>query len=576
MTTHAAPKTALPAQAVAGADLARIDRATAFVRAHDTRSALAELLPDLDESELTSLGRHLRLAHTAVLVFPPSLEALRAELADRGMTPGETVPSVVVRQRLASRYRRPTAELEVGILHTRVPDAAQGGAEEVEIFALPVPEHSGLAAVADAERAADHEAHTAFDLPTPDDVVLAGLSALLTDRAGARADGGGYNAHENATVLYFRTDRHRLELYAAGEHTAALAAHLRRSAADATAEPADRLLRQLTGAWETQAIAVAAELRLADLLDAHPGATAAQLAAGTGTHAESLGRLLRYLASLGLLTRHDGDDGHDGDPGDVGYRLTATGRLLHADTPESLRPLALLYGGTFYQSFGHLRHAVRTGEEAFAELFGEHHFPYFARKPESADLFDRAMAASARMFGPVAELVDFSAAELVVDVAGGNGTLLGRVLRAAPHLRGLLLERPHAIEAARTALGAAGVADRCAFVAGDFTASVPAGGDVYILSRVLHDWDDRRCAEILGRVADAMAPGSELLVVERLLPADDSPSLAVAWDVHMLCNVGGRERTEAHYARLLADAGFDLVARHDLPLDGALLRARRR
>jgi hypothetical protein len=125
-------------------------------------------------------------------------------------------------------------------------------------------------------------------------------------------------------------------------------------------------------------------------------------------------------------------------------------------------------------------------------------------------------------------------------------------------------------------LAEARCADRCELVTGDFTAAIPAGGDMYLLSRVLHDWDDQQCLGILKRCAEAMPDHAELLIVERLLPEDDSPSLAVAWDLHMMCNVGGRERTATEYHELLADAGFELTTRHNLPLDVALLRARRR
>jgi hypothetical protein len=274
--------------------------------------------------------------------------------------------------------------------------------------------------------------------------------------------------------------------------------------------------------------------------------------------------LLRYLAGLGVLTM-------------IGERvaLTDMGQLLRTDGQRSLHPLAVLYGGVFYRSFGALNHSVRTGREAFAEVFGEHHFDYFAGRPELAGLFDRAMAASTSMLGGIADVVDFSTAAVVVDVAGGNGEFLGRILTAEPHLRGVLLERAHTVEAARDTLARAGVADRCELVAGDFTEFVPGGGDAYLLSRVLHDWNDARCATILRNCAEAMPAHAELLIVERLLPEDDSLSLALAWDIHMLCNVGGRERTAAHYAALLADAGFELVGQHELPLEMAVLRARK-
>ena len=564
------PIASAPERSLTPADLDRIEQAVEFVRRNDTASALDALLPSLAAAQRQDLVSHLRLAHTALLVFPRTLAGLREELAAQGLHAQDPTPSVVVRGRLAQRYGRSPAGLPVGILRASVPDTPDGRGE-VEIFALEVSDDPELAAVAEAERAAGHEAHTAFEVVAPTPIVLHGLTALLLDRAGAVADNGGHNPHENGTVLYFRVAGHRIELYVPGRHPEILAAHLRRSADRRVPEPElaepprDRLLRLMTGAWTTQAIATAAELRLADHLDAHPGADRTLLAELTGSHPDALGRLLRYLTGLGVVAT-----GADGS-----YRLTELGEPLRTDAADSFQPLALLYGGPFYRSFGELAHAVRTGEEAFARLFGEHHFAYFARRPELADLFDRAMAASAPMFAPVAELVDLAGCRVVVDVAGGNGELLGRLLRAAPHLTGVLLERPHAVEAAEKAFAAAGLVDRCRFVAGDFTAEVPEGGDVYVLSRVLHDWDDAQCLEILRRCAHAMAPGTELLLVERLLPTDDQLSLAVAWDVHMLCNVGGRERTEAHYRRLLAEAGFTFTSCHELPLQGALLRFRR-
>jgi hypothetical protein len=262
-----------------------------------------------------------------------------------------------------------------------------------------------------------------------------------------------------------------------------------------------------------------------------------------------------------------------------GFRLTGLGALLRTDAPDSMRPLALLYGGPFYRSFGALGHTVRTGAVAFDHLFGENHFAHFARHPELAELFDRSMAAGSRMFDPLTEHPVVTAASgapgrrTVVDVAGGNGALLGRILAAHPRLDGVLLERPHVLDAARRSLDAAGLGGRCAYRAGDF-ADVPPGGDVYILSRILHDWDDERCREILRHCARAMPADADLLIVERVLPADDSASLATAWDLHMRCNVGGRERRADHYTRLLADAGLTLVGHAPLPLDGSVLHAR--
>jgi hypothetical protein len=320
----------------------------------------------------------------------------------------------------------------------------------------------------------------------------------------------------------------------------------------------------MTGAWATQAIAVAAELSLADHIARSTCASSERLAQLTGTDPDALARLLRYLASLGVV-RSVGE----------GFELTDLGQPLRSDTSPSLQPLARMYGGPFYRSFGSLMHTVRTGREAFAHVFGENHFAHFAARPELSTLFDRSMESSATIFTRLVDVVDFARARVVVDVAGGSGALLARLLPRTPHLRGVLLERPHAIEAARVNLAAAGCDDRCEFVGGDFTRAVPPGGDIYILSRVLHDWSDDQCREILARCAEAMPSHAELLVVERLLPEDDTPSLAVAWDLHMMCNVGGRERTARHYARLLGESGFRVADCQPLPLDAAVLRAAR-
>ncbi|MFJ4465904.1 methyltransferase [Streptomyces sp. NPDC089424] len=547
-------------------------RATAdFVREQDTTTLFPLLLPCLDGPELRALADRCRFAHAALLVFPPDGRALRAALADCGLdAEAADLPSVVVRERLALRHGLAATELDVRILRPAVvgPDGAR---RAVEVFALTVPPGSGLAPIAAHERARQHEAHLAFEVECPDPLVLRGLCAILA-RHGAVPDGGGYNPHEEGTVFYFtappgsKAGYHRVELYAHGDHQDVLTTHLDEQR---TRQPAESLLRLLTGAWTTQALAAFARLRIADAMDTHTGTAVEPLARTVGADPRNLATLLRYLVMLDVVA----EEGR-------GYRLTERGALLREDVQGSMRPLALMYGGPFYESFADLPHTVRTGQVAFEHRFGENHFDHFARHPELADLFDRSMAASSRMFAPLPSHPVLTAASqaaepaVVVDVAGGTGELLGRVLTAHPRLRGVLLERPHVVEAARRFLDAAGCGDRCAYRTGDF-ADVPPGGDVYVLSRVLHDWDDERCAEILGHCARAMPIHADLLIVERVLPTDGSVSLATAWDLHMMCNVGGRERTTAHYAHLLDGAGLTLVDRSPLPLDGSVLHARR-
>ncbi|WP_329576198.1 acetylserotonin O-methyltransferase [Kitasatospora sp. NBC_01250] len=552
-------------------DAARLTSAVDFVREQDTATLLPLLLPGLDGPELRALVERCRFSHAALLLFPADPQELRTRLADCGLDPAvQPQPSVVVRERLAARHRRDAAELDVHIL--RPPVLGLDGVQRtVEIFTLTVPPGSPLTPIAEQERRWQHEAHLAFDIEQPDPLVLRGLCAILA-RHGARPDGGGYNRHEDGTVLYFtapadsKAGYRRVELYLHGDHRDVLASHLAEFRAT---QPAETLLRLLTGAWATQALAVFAELRVPDALDTRTATGAEALAREVGADPESLARLLRYLTMLGAVTAD-----HDG------FRLTELGALLRADSAGSMRPLALMYGGPFYRSFAHLAHTVRTGETAFDHLFGENHFDHFARDPELAPLFDQSMAASSRMFEPLTTHPVVTAASAapapgtVVDVAGGNGELLARLLTAHPRLNGVLLERPHVVEAARRSLAAAGCGERCEYLVGDF-ADVPAGGDLYLLSRVLHDWDDDRCREILRHLARAMPAHADLLIVERVLPADDSPSLAVPWDLHMMCNVGGRERRTDHYARLLAEAGLTLVGRSPLPLDASVLHARK-
>ncbi|MER7766746.1 methyltransferase [Kitasatospora sp. NPDC096140] len=596
-----APPPVLPAPVLPAPpdDAARLREAAAFVEEQDTATLLRRLLPGLAGPELRALADHCRFAHAALLVFPPDEATLRAHLTACGLAPDTpSYPSTVVRQRLARRHGRGEAELDVRILRPPVPGPRREQ-RTVEVFAVTVPPGSDLVAIAAHERAHRHEAHVAFEVARPDPLVLSGLCSLLA-RYGAVPDGGGYNPHEDGTVLYFAAPAHatagyrRVELHARGDHPTVLATHLYTEGADgadlAGAEgagtegadagntgaghtgadrTAEALLQLLTGAWTTQALAVCAQLRLPDALDTRTPAGPQALARTVGAHPRSLATLLRYLAMVGVTAR-EGD----------GFRLTELGALLRTDAPGSMRPLALMYGGPFYRSFGALGHTVRTGEAGFDHLFGENHFEHFARDPELAELFDRSMAASSRMFEPVPAHPVLVAADggarpaTVVDVAGGNGELLGRVLAAHPHLRGVLLERPHAVDAARRLLDAAGCGERCTYRSGDF-ADVPPGADVYLLSRVLHDWDDARCREILRHCARAMPAHADLLVIERLLPEDGSTSLATAWDLHMMCNTGGRERRADHYARLLADAGLRLVDHSPLPLGAAVLHARR-
>ncbi|MEU4746989.1 methyltransferase, partial [Actinosynnema sp. NPDC023658] len=356
---------------------------------------------------------------------------------------------------------------------------------EVELYAV-----CGRPALSEVDRRA--ESHLAFRVRDHDDVLLRGVCGTLLD-AGLTPDGGGYRDHDDVTVLHFRTttgpDLARMELRLPGHHAALLELHVGRPD-----QPRRSMLDLMTGAWRTRAVAAAAELGLADLLSDGPLDTA-ELAGRTGSRPDKLRRVLAYLAALGVF-RRDGEQ----------WSLTEVGALLRTDAAGSQRDLARIYGGLFYRSFSGLEHAVRTGVSGFSHVYGVQPFEHFASHPADARLFEGAMAAGTAFLELVPALLDLPAGGTVVDVGGGDGRLLDLVLAAAPGLRGVLFDRPHVMGAATATL--AGHGGRAALVAGDFFQDpVPTGGDLYLLSRIMHDWDDERCSTILRNVRAAMAEG---------------------------------------------------------------------
>jgi hypothetical protein len=309
------------------------------------------------------------------------------------------------------------------------------------------------------------------------------------------------------------------------------------------------LLQMMTGYWVSQALHVAAKLGIADLLADGP-VDCEDLAAATDTHAPSLQRVLRALASVGVFTEVS--------PGS--FALTPLAELLRSETPGSMRALAIMYAEEQYRAWGELLHSVRTGEMAFDHQFGMSYFEYLAQHPEADRVFNEAMTGwTHQLVGAVVDAYDFSPFKTVVDVGGGYGALLAAILRSNPSTRGILFEQPHVVASAEEQLAAAEVADRCTLVGGDFFAAVPSGGDAYVLSQILHDWDDERCVAILGQCRQAMPDHGKLLVVELVLPEGDEPFLGKWLDLHMLVLLGGRERTAAEYDALFRAAGFRLT-----------------
>jgi hypothetical protein len=306
------------------------------------------------------------------------------------------------------------------------------------------------------------------------------------------------------------------------------------------------------GYYGSQALYVAAKLGVADLLDEGPR-SAADLAAAVGADPDSLHRVLRLLAANGIFDLND--DGRFGlNPASEHLRTTAQG---------SMKDLVLVFGEEFYQAFGNLLIAVKTGRDAFAITFGRKLFDYLDKYPDRGRAFDGAMAAGAVFFTSIPEVYDFSGLKIVVDVGGGNGTLLASILKANPHLEGVVYDAAPVVEAAAENVSQLGLSDRVRLEAGNFFNSIVGGGDAYLFSRILHDWTDEQCTQILGNCRRAINADGRLLVVERLLPG----AYATAADVNMLAVTGGRERSEQDFARLMSETGFRLSRVIPLPLE---------
>jgi hypothetical protein len=316
--------------------------------------------------------------------------------------------------------------------------------------------------------------------------------------------------------------------------------------------PAPNLLDMVFGYATAQIIHVAARLGIADQL-ADGAKTSAQLAAATATHASSMYRLLRALACLGVVTEIERDR----------FELAPAGAQLRIDAPDSVRALVMLFcGDEVWRSWGELEYSVRTGRPAWERVTGMSSFEFFAQHPDQSATFNAAMADHTRSVAPaIIGSYDFSQFATLVDVGGGDGTLIAAVLSAVGGMQGVLYDLPAGVEAAAKTLAAAGVTDRCRVVTGDFFASVPDGADAYLLKSVIHDWDDERAAAILRSCRRAMPAGGKVLVVEPVLPPNvESPESTgtVMSDINMLVNTGGRERTEDEFRDLYASADFEL------------------
>ena len=313
---------------------------------------------------------------------------------------------------------------------------------------------------------------------------------------------------------------------------------------------AGKLLPMIWGIHISRCVYAVAELGIADLLAEGPRSSG-ELAAETGTHEPSLYRVLRALAGLGVFE----------EPEPRKFRLTVVGERLRAGAPLGMRSWATFLeamGGV--RPFAHILETIRTGVPGREIEFGTELFDFLAHDEDAAAIFDAAMAERTAAYAPsVADAYGFSDVRTIVDVGGGNGTLLVEILRRHTHLSGVLFEAPTVGVHADAVLEAIDIADRCEVRAGDFFQQVPDNADCYVLANVLHDWDDTRSIEILRNCRRAMSRSGRVLIIERLIPEDGSDRVpTLLSDINMLVMTGGQERSNAEYGELLRAAGLTL------------------
>ena len=294
----------------------------------------------------------------------------------------------------------------------------------------------------------------------------------------------------------------------------------------------------------------AAKLRIPDFLG--EGARASdELAEEIEVDSRALYRLLRALTTVGLLIEEPGRR----------FSLTELGDTLRSDAPGSMRAWVEFCGDPYYlEAWMHIVHSIQTGGPAFDHVHGAALFDYLAEHPEESLVFDEAMTSLTAADAPeILAAYDFAPFERVIDIGGGQGTLLFEILRAHTGATGVVFDRPHVIEGVAKRIAELGLESRCDVASGDFFTAVPEDGDAYLLKFILHDWDGAACERILSSCRRAISPGGKLLAIETVIAPPGVPSHSKLDDIEMMVLLGSQERTEEEYRALLERSQFRLA-----------------
>jgi hypothetical protein len=311
-----------------------------------------------------------------------------------------------------------------------------------------------------------------------------------------------------------------------------------------------QLLRMTMGLWVSQILGASARFGIADVIAS--GATSSSgIAATCDADAAAMYRLLRAGVAIGLF--QEGPDRT--------FTLTPLGECIRTGVPGSVREFVVAETAAgHWLPWGRLYDAVKRGESVAAETLGMNAWDYYAANPEEALWFAKGMGnLSALVAHDVGRVYDASDRRVIVDVGGSQGVLLAALMKQSADARGILFDRPEVIAEAGDVVGKSELGQRIELVAGDFFASVPAGGDLYLLKSILHDWPDEQCTAILRNIRSAADRNAKLLVVEMVVPDEPQPSPVALMDMNMLVMLNGRERTASEFETLLNGAGFTLA-----------------
>jgi O-methyltransferase domain/Dimerisation domain len=315
--------------------------------------------------------------------------------------------------------------------------------------------------------------------------------------------------------------------------------------------------------WSSQTLCAGAELGVFDLLTSDNARTATDVAADLRVDPKLLYRLLRALASLGLLDETGGEN----------FTLTEHGTVLRSDAPGSLRYMAMLEGGVEHWAiWKYVPAMVRDGRQnAFLREFGQLAFERTRSHPDGyGAVFGKAMSGFSAIQSSWAlealRAYDFAPIAIWCDVGGGHGHMMCSFLKAYPHLSGAVLDLPEVIaEKGELWAPRLGLEDRCRYLSDDMFKQVPIKADIYSLKMILHDWNDNECTQILRNIRRAAKANGRVFIIEHVVPGPNQSHFSKLFDIHMMCWGSGRERTEEEYASLLKASGWRFVTCHYPP-----------